>query len=132
MAKAIQNVYSDVTRDIRVEVVPIYVPEQNHFVNQHLYTYNISITNLSSQPCQLLRRHWTIVDGIGKKEEVDGDGVIGQQPVIQPNETFQYSSFCPLPTTTGSMRGHFEFVDQNMEKFMVRVPLFFLRPDALH
>ncbi len=132
MARAIDNVYQDVTRDIRVEVVPVYVPEQTHFVNQHLYTYNISITNLSSNACQLLRRHWVIVDGHGKKEEVDGDGVIGQQPLLQPGENFQYSSFCPLSTPTGSMRGHFEFVDHNKERFLVRVPLFFLRPDALH
>lgn len=132
MEANLDNRYVEVTRDISVEVIPLYVPEQNHFVNQHLYTYKITIVNNSNQTCQLLRRHWTIVDGRGKKEEVDGDGVIGQQPTLKPNESFEYSSFCPLATPTGSMRGHFEFRDDQDQSFLVKVPLFFLRPDALH
>ena len=123
--------YKEMTHDIEVEVIPIYVPDQTQFENQHLYTYNISITNHSEVPCQLLRRHWIIVDGHGQKDEVDGDGVVGEQPIIQPDETYQYSSYCPLPTPTGSMRGTFEFADDNDARFFVKVPLFFLRQDAV-
>ncbi len=124
-------VYKELTHDIEVEVVPIYVPDQTQFINQHLYTYNISITNRSEVSCQLLNRHWIIVDGNGQKDEVEGEGVVGEQPVIQPNQTYQYSSYCPLATPTGNMRGTFEFVDDRNSRFFVKVPLFFLRPDSI-
>lgn len=129
--QSIDNSYRQTTQDIEVEVTPIYVPEQTEFHNQHLYTYNVSITNHSEESCQLLSRHWIIVDGFGQREDVRGDGVVGQQPVIKPGETYQYSSYCPIPTPTGNMRGSFEFMDSNHHLFQVKVPLFFLRQDAL-
>lgn len=127
----LENLYTETTDGIEVEVIPIYVPDQTQFVGQFLYTYNISIKNNSSQGCQLLRRYWVIVDGQGHREEVEGDGVVGEQPLIQPGETYQYSSYCPLATPTGNMRGFFTFVDQNGREFDVKVPLFFLRKDAV-
>ena len=127
----IENIYGETTQDIQVEVIPIYVPDQSQFVNQYLYTYNISITNHSNQACQLLRRHWIIVDGNGHREEVEGEGVVGEQPLIQPGECYQYSSYCPLATPTGNMRGSFLFVDSQGNEFNVKVPLFFLREDAI-
>lgn len=127
----LEHIYKESTYGIEIEVIPIFIPEQTQFVNQYLYTYNISITNNSDNVCQLLSRHWIITDGHGKKEEVKGMGVVGNQPVIQPGETYQYSSFCPISTPTGNMRGAFEFVSNNRPSFWVKVPLFFLRQDAL-
>lgn len=127
----LEHIYKEATHGIEVEVIPIYIPEQTQFVNQYLYTYNISITNNSENVCQLLSRHWIITDGNGKKEEVKGMGVVGNQPVIQPGETYQYSSYCPIPTPTGNMRGAFEFISNSRKSFWVKVPLFFLRQDAL-
>lgn len=127
----IENTYREVTKDIEVEVIPIFIPEQTQFVNQYLYTYNVSITNHSSEPCQLLRRRWVIVDGTGHKDVVEGDGVVGEQPLLQPGDNYQYSSYCPLATPTGNMRGSFFFIDSNKREFEVKVPLFFLRKDAV-
>ena len=98
MDTLIANTYTQVTEDIEVEVIPVYVPDQKQFLNQHLYTYNVSITNNSGKTCQLLRRYWVIVDGSGHKEEVQGDGVVGEQPTLAPEQNYQYSSYCPLST----------------------------------
>lgn len=125
----LEHIYSERTSDIVVEVVPTYIPEQTQFVNQHLYSYNITITNHSEQICQLLKRQWVIVDGRGQKEEVEGEGVVGEQPVLSPGQTYQYSSYCPLATPTGNMRGAFQFIDESRRTFWVKVPLFFLRQD---
>ncbi len=127
----IENIYRQTTQNIEVEVIPIFVPDQTQFVGQFLYTYNVSITNQSAAPCQLLRRKWIIVDGNGGSETVEGDGVVGEQPLIKPGDTYQYSSYCPLPTPTGNMRGSFYFEDLEGNEFEVKVPLFFLRKDAI-
>ena len=127
----VEHTYMQMTREIEVEVIPIFVPDQTQFEGQYLYTYNISITNHSQSKCQLLRRHWIIVDGEGHREEVTGDGVVGEQPVLEPEQNYQYSSFCPLKTPTGNMRGSFTFVDAEGIEFDVKVPLFFLRKDAV-
>jgi len=78
--------------------------------NVFLYTYEVTFVNESQTPVQLLARHWIITDGTGRVEHVRGPGVIGQQPVLGPGETFTYSSFCPLRTTSGTMAGEFGFV----------------------
>ena len=125
------NTYRELTKNIEVEVVPIYVSDQKQFPNQYLYTYNVSITNHSLLSCQLISRHWIIIDGFGCREDIRGQGVVGDQPVIRPGQTYQYSSYCPLPTPTGNMRGFFNFVDSNKQDFQVKVPLFFLRQDVI-
>lgn len=127
----LENTYSETTHDIVVEVIPLFVPDQTQFEGQYLYTYNISISNYSSKGCQLLSRHWTIIDGHGQREDIEGIGVVGEQPYLEPGQTYQYSSFCPLTTPTGNMRGSFYFVDENQNEFSVKVPLFFLRQDSL-
>lgn len=127
----LENTYSQVTQDIQVEVVPVYVPEQSQFPQQHLFTYNISITNHSNDTCQLLQRHWIIVDGKGHREDVHGEGVVGEQPILKPGQCYQYSSYCPLPTPTGNMRGFFTFINSKGIEFQIPVPVFFLRQDAL-
>ncbi|MEM7645539.1 MAG: Co2+/Mg2+ efflux protein ApaG [Pseudomonadota bacterium] len=128
---SLENIYKAVTEDIEVEVIPLYIPEQTQFENQHLFTYNVSITNHSQTTCKLLRRHWIIMDGLGRREDVEGEGVVGEQPTLVPGDNYQYSSYCPIPTPTGNMRGSFLFEDDNGNNFSVKVPLFFLRPDTV-
>lgn len=127
----IEFTYKETTYDIEVEVLPVFVPDQTQFVDQYLYTYNVSITNLGDSPCRLMRRKWVIVDGNGRKEIVEGDGVVGEQPFLESGENYQYSSYCPLMTPTGNMRGSFYFLDMEGREFEVKVPLFFLRQDTI-
>lgn len=121
-------VYSEITRDIRVEVEPAFVPEHSAPADQYFFfSYRVRITNQGEKPAQLVRRHWTITDGKGKIHQVDGEGVVGQKPKLEPGETFEYSSFCPLPTPTGNMRGNYRMLSDGGEEFAIRIPLFFLR-----
>lgn len=122
--------YSETTHDVRITVTPRYVSDQSApHLHHYFFSYHIEIENLSLIPIQLISRHWTITDGLQKSQEVIGEGVIGLQPVISPQEKFEYSSFCPLPTPTGNMRGWFYFEQLNGDPFKVRIPLFFLRQD---
>mgnify|MGYP001380333309 CR=1 FL=1 len=122
--------YSETTADISVHVEPEFLSEQsNAEENFFLYAYKITIENNSHRSCQLVKRHWIIRDGIGREEHVEGDGVIGKQPVIGPGERFSYTSGCPLSTPTGNMRG--KYTMKTAEKQMsIKVPLFFLRPGS--
>lgn len=118
--------------DISVKVV--YVPaESRPDQNYHFFAYKISITNQGSSPAQLMSRHWIITDSLGHKEEVRGPGVVGVQPKIQPGQTFEYDSACPLNASTGSMTGFYHFLGENGESFSVEIPEFYLiAPLALH
>lgn len=122
------------TRDFSIKVNVVYVaqeskPDQNY----HFFAYKISITNSGNSPAQLMSRYWLITDSRGHKEEVRGPGVVGVQPKIQPGQTFEYESACPLHASTGSMKGHYQFVAENGESFTVEIPEFYLiAPTALH
>ena len=124
--------YSETTGNILVEAQPFYldersIPEQEHF----FFAYKIKVTNLGANSCSLMRRHWLIRNGRGAQREVEGAGVVGKQPEILPGESFSYTSFCPLNTPTGNMRGNFLFEDKVGNKFSATVPVFFLRlPDS--
>mgnify|MGYP001326109035 CR=1 FL=1 len=87
-----------------------------------LFAYNIEISNFSSNSVQLLNRYWKITDGNGNINTVNGKGVIGLQPVIKTDETFQYSSFCPIATEFGMMDGWYEMKDDNDMLFKVDIP----------
>ena len=120
--------YYEVTRGIRIEVEPAYIPEQSRPDSRYyVFSYRIKLTNVGDGTCQLVNRHWVITDGNGVVHEVKRPGVIGQQPSLAPGESFEYSSFCPLPTPTGNMRGSYQMKDQNQAEFDVKIPLFFLR-----
>ena len=120
--------YNEMTRGIRIEVEPAYIPEQSRPESRYfVFSYRIKLTNEGDSTCQLLNRHWIITDGNGVIHEVKGPGVIGQQPSLAPGESFEYSSYCPLPTPTGNMRGTYQMKDQNQAEFDVKIPLFFLR-----
>ena len=95
-------------------------PMQFHY----LFRYIITITNLNGPKSQLLSRKWNIKDGKGEVRVVEGPGVIGQTPHFTLGEGFEYSSFCPLPTLTGEMWGHFNMVDSDGRDFQIQTPRF--------
>lgn len=122
------------TRQIRIAVEPAYIKEQSDPQRDYyFFAYTVRINNEGSEPVKLLSRHWIITDATGKVEEVEGPGVIGQQPTVKPGETFQYSSFCPLPTPTGSMHGTYTMVNERGEQLEVQIPKFILaEPSQYH
>ncbi len=94
------------TLGVRVQVTPAYLPERSApEQGRFLFSYRIRITNQGDRTVRLLRRHWVIADGRGRVEEVDGAGVVGETPVLRPGASFEYTSFCPLPTPFGTMHG---------------------------
>ena len=117
-----------VTRGVKISVVSQYSPE--HSDPQHrqwFFIYTITINNESEETVQLISRHWKIMDAEGRREEVRGPGVVGDQPVLEPGESFEYSSGCPLPTPFGTMDGTYSMVDEAGTSFDVRIPPFALR-----
>ena len=112
---------------LRVEVQPQYLPEQSAPA-QGLYTfaYNITIVNSGDVPAQLISRHWIITNELGEIEEVKGLGVIGQQPLLKPGESFDYASGCRLRTPSGTMQGSYFCVAEDGERFEVDIPPFVL------
>jgi ApaG protein len=111
----------------RVDVQPRYLPDQSA-PEQHVWTfaYTITVTNTGEVPAQLIARHWVITNEMGEVEEVKGLGVVGQQPLLKPGESFEYTSGCRLRTATGSMRGSYFCVAEDGERFEVEVPPFML------
>jgi len=122
------------TYDMTVSVVPRYMPEQSDPAQQrYVFAYTVRITNTGTQPAQVISRHWIITDGMQRTEEVRGLGVVGQQPLLPPGETFEYTSGCPLSTPVGTMRGTYHCVGENGVPFEVESPEFMLAmPRTLH
>lgn len=124
--------YRESTDGILVEVNPTYLREHsNPSQRLFVFTYEVTISNESRQAIRLVARHWVIRDGDGAEREVKGEGVVGEQPHLIPGASFTYSSFCPLPTPTGSMRGAYMMVRDDGTEFEAKIPLFFLR-DLTH
>ena len=104
-------------------------PEQHRY----FFAYKITIKNVGSSTAQLMSRHWVITDALGHIEEVRGPGVVGLQPKITAGQSFEYDSACPLKTSSGTMRGSYQFVDESGETFDVIIPEFYLiAPTAIH
>jgi ApaG protein len=123
------------TRGIRVQVRSQYVPERSDpDEDKYFFAYHIRIRNEGEQTVQLVNRAWTITDGRGEVQEVRGPGVVGEQPVLEPGEEFEYTSACPLDTPLGTMEGRYEMVvPDGGERFDVRIGLFSLQnPQALN
>jgi ApaG protein len=122
------------TNGICVEVDAAYsrehsAPEQGRW----FFLYTVRIRNGSEETVQLLSRHWVITDATGKVEEVRGPGVVGEQPVLEPGASFEYTSGCPLATPFGHMRGRYEMRGAGGARFHAEIPRFDLRePRALH
>lgn len=113
---------------IQVTVVARYAPERSN-PGRHLwfFLYTITIKNVGNEPAQLVSRHWVITDAQGAVEEVRGPGVVGKQPRLEPQQSFEYTSGCPLGTPFGSMRGTYQFVTDDGVEFDVPIPGFALR-----
>ena len=123
-----------VTQGIRVNVECRYAPEYSQPQrNQWFFLYTIQITNEGAEQVQLLSRHWVVRDATGRVEEVRGPGVVGETPVLEPGEGFEYTSGCPLTTPFGSMEGSYEMATAKGERFQAEVARFALRePGAIH
>ncbi len=106
------------TRGVLVEVESTYVPERSQpMQNRWFFAYRIRITNHGQEVVQLVSRHWIITDANGQIEEVVGPGVVGEQPLLKPSESFEYTSFCPLSTPFGTMRGTYQMITPDGESF---------------
>ena len=120
--------YSRTTRDVCVSVRSFYLadqsqPEENHFV----WAYRVKIENQGAEPVQLLRRTWQITDARGRTQHVHGPGVVGEQPLLEPGESFEYTSGTPLDTPSGFMAGTYHMVvPSSGEAFDVAIPAFSL------
>ena len=119
--------YRTITRNIEITANPKFLegqsePDQGKFV----WAYTITIANHGSETVRLLSRHWVITDGNGSRQDVRGPGVVGEQPVLKPSDSFTYSSGCPLTTPSGLMMGTFGMVNDAGENFDVAIPAFSL------
>ncbi|MGO9012121.1 MAG: Co2+/Mg2+ efflux protein ApaG [Bryobacteraceae bacterium] len=117
-----------VTNSIRVEVMSRHSPENSRpHQGEWVFEYTVRITNQGSETVQLLSRHWIITDASEHTEEVSGPGVVGEQPVLAPGELFQYSSWCPLKTPMGRMRGTYQMARADGTQFDIEIAPFALR-----
>ncbi len=119
---------TEITDGVKVSVETIYQPEYSNPANEHfMFAYKVSIENLTEHSVQLLNRHWKIFDSNGAHRDVDGEGVVGQQPVIEPGDSHEYVSGCNLKTDIGSMKGFYEMKRiADGSRFQVNVPIFYL------
>jgi ApaG protein len=119
-----------VTRGVRVRVRSAYVEERSAPAEgQYFFAYHVRIANEGDETVQLVSRHWVITDGDGREEHVKGPGVVGEQPILAPGESFEYTSFCPLRSPVGSMHGTYEMrlpgggqFDAQIAPFSLAVP----------
>jgi ApaG protein len=120
--------------ELTVVVEPRFVPEQsNPAKHQFVFSYTVRITNTGEHAAQVIARHWIIVDGDQAQQDVRGLGVVGQQPLLAPGETFEYTSGCPLTTPVGTMRGSYHCVGENGIPFDAEIAEFVLAmPRTLH
>jgi ApaG protein len=119
--------YRAVTRNIEVVVTPRFVADRSSPENSYFFwAYTISITNNGGETVQLKTRHWRITDATGRRQEVRGAGVIGEEPVLKAGETFEYTSGVPLQTPSGFMTGSYGMVTAGGELFDIEIPAFSL------
>jgi ApaG protein len=123
-----------VTHAIRVSVVAEYAPARSRpQAGKWFFLYTITIANNGQETVQLLSRHWIITNGAGQVEEVQGEGVVGEQPILGPGESFTYTSGCPLNTASGTMEGTYQMVTQSRKRFDVKIAAFTLsQPYTVH
>lgn len=121
------SMYRAVTRNIEIKVIPRFLAERSSPENGHFFwTYTIEISNLGQETVQLKTRVWQITDAQGRVQEVRGAGVVGEEPVIEPGKSFEYTSGVPLPTPSGFMVGTYGMVTSDGEHFDVDIPAFSL------
>lgn len=118
------------TSNIRISVRPAYLHTQSEpLLNRYVFVYFIRIENVSKKRVQLLSRRWLIHDSIGEDQEVAGEGVVGQQPVLGPGEIHEYNSFCILKSPQGYMEGSYRFIGSDDVLFDAQIPRFELHTD---
>ena len=120
---------SDITtHGVRVGATAYFLPDQSD-ADQHRYVfgYTIVVANNSDKALQLMSRHWTIIDAYGRREDVEGPGVVGQTPRLEPGQAFKYQSFCPLRTVWGTMEGTYEMRADDGSTFNVQIARFYLK-----
>jgi len=117
-----------------ITVRPQFLPDHSDTdEDRFMFAYTVTIRNTGEASAQLMSRHWIITDANNNVEEVEGDGVVGEQPVLEPGESFEYTSACPLPTPVGSMRGTYRCVGVDGTSFEASIPEFVLSgPRTLH
>ena len=119
--------YSKTTKKISITVNPYFLEDQSEPDDQHyVWAYQVTIDNRSNDKVQLINRYWKIIDSNGIKQEVRGEGVVGEQPVLNPGEKFEYTSGTPLSTPSGFMEGYYEMETNNGVKFDAYIPQFSL------
>jgi ApaG protein len=119
--------YRAITRQIEVTVTPRFLSERSSPANSYFFwAYTINIANLGAKTVQLKTRHWRITDALGRLQEVKGPGVVGEEPVLKPGGSFEYTSGVPLPTTSGFMAGSYGMVTDTGERFDIEIPAFSL------
>jgi ApaG protein len=120
--------FTAVTRGLRVTVRAFYLADQSDpEEGRHVWAYRVRIANEGRETVQLLKRSWAITDGMGRTQHVHGDGVVGEQPVLEPGEVFEYTSGTPLATSSGFMRGQYHMVVTDTgERFDAEIPAFSL------
>jgi ApaG protein len=123
----ITAMYTIVTHDIQITVLPEFVPERSDADEASFWwAYTVEIANRGKVTVQLTARHWKITDGNGRLEEVKGAGVVGEQPILKPGETFRYTSGTNMSTPSGIMTGTYKMVNENGESFDAEIPVFSL------
>ena len=119
--------YTATTNGIRVSVVSAYDEERSDpSEHRYFWTYTVEVANVGSRTARLTHRHWAITDAHGRREDVRGAGVVGEQPTLKPGQSFKYTSGCPLKTPSGIMAGSYLMVDEDGSAFDVTVPTFSL------
>ena len=122
-----RTMYRARTHDIEVTVEPFYLEEQSRpDDSRYVWGYRINITNHSRHRIQLRERYWKITDQNGHVEEVSGPGVIGEQPILDPGDTYEYSSGCPLDTPSGTMVGNYRMARADGQELIISIPAFSL------
>ena len=125
---------SELGNQVNIDIETQYLAQQSDPGNKRfVFSYKITITNNNSLPVQLLNRSWMITDGNQHIQEVQGEGVVGEQPLIKANTSYSYTSGAVLATSVGSMQGHYEMTTEDGERFITPIPAFTLaQPNALH
>ncbi|MBA2321416.1 MAG: Co2+/Mg2+ efflux protein ApaG [Deltaproteobacteria bacterium] len=115
------------TRGVRIQVAPAFHPERSDPGRQQwFFSYTVTVSNVGAAPVRLVSRHWIITDGSGHVEHVRGPGVVGEQPRLEPGASFEYTSFCHLPTPFGGMHGSYGMVRDDGERFDAQIDPFVL------
>jgi len=126
-------IYRETTHKVRIEVEVNFVPEAKRppVNSAYFWAYRVTMANESDQSIKLISRHWVITNGHGAVETVDGEGVVGETPNLNPQERFTYASACPLDTPSGTMGGHYIFKTEDGTLWEVKIPTFSLHlPNA--